>query len=205
MKCKIGLDRNTPWGIEEDVELITAMCDAVGDNVRIMADANQAYDRTEAEWIGWRLTDHDVYYFEEPIPVEDVEGYARLNETLMIPIAAGECWAFTREFERAIRSSAVSYVQPDIPSAGEITTAHEVARLAHDNNVPCVPHVWRTAISIAAGLQLIATIPGQTMSSSTGRPIRSEMESSWIPLKARRTWFRFLMALALGSRLIETR
>ncbi|MXV63185.1 mandelate racemase/muconate lactonizing enzyme family protein [Natronorubrum sp. JWXQ-INN-674] len=177
LKAKIGLDRNTPWGIEEDIELIGAIREAVGDDVRIMADANQAYDRTEAKWVGRRLAEHDVYYFEEPIPVEDIQGYAHLNECLSVPIAAGECWAFIHEFEHVIRNNAVSYIQPDIPSAGGITTVQTIARLANENNIPCIPHIWGSAISIAAGLQIIATIPGRTMIEfdRTPNPLRDDI------------------------------
>ena len=174
LKNKIGLARNTPWGPREDVRLVRAIREAVGDDVRLMTDANLAYDMAEARRVGERLAELDVYWFEEPIPPTNVEGYARLNRELDVPLAGGECWAFEGEFRRVVEAGGVGYVQPDPASAGGITATDRVVDLAAAANVQCVPHVWGTAIGLASSLQVIATIPGETMLEfdRTPNPIR---------------------------------
>ena len=102
LKNKIGLRRNLGWGIERDVELVRAIRDAVGDDVRLMTDANHAYTAAEARTVAQDLTSLDVYYFEEPISPEQIMQYADLNAKVDVSLAAGECWAFAHEFDRVL-------------------------------------------------------------------------------------------------------
>ncbi|MFB6160216.1 MAG: mandelate racemase/muconate lactonizing enzyme family protein [Haloferacaceae archaeon] len=161
LKNKIGLERNFPdCGPEEDVELVRAIREAVGDDVRLMTDANHAYDVADAAWVGERLADLDVHFFEEPVVPRDKRGYARLSESLDVSLAGGECWAFVDEFEDVLDRGCVNYVQPDVTSAGGITSTRRVAELADARNVSCFPHVFGSAVALAASLQVIATLPG---------------------------------------------
>jgi len=177
LKNKIGLARHFPWGREEDVELVRAIREAVGDDVRLMTDANHAYDRADARWVGERLADLDVYFFEEPVPPRDVDGYASLSAALEVPLAGGECWAFEEEFGRVLDRGAVGYVQPDVTSAGGITSTRRVATRAHAANVQCVPHVFGSAVALAASLQVLATVRGDPMLEfdRTPNPVREAL------------------------------
>jgi D-galactarolactone cycloisomerase len=101
VKVKIGLNRHFPaWGAREDVDLVRAVREAVGDDVRVMADANHAYDRATARRVAEGLADLDAFFFEEPMPPEHVDAYAALNAAVDVPLAGGECWAFREEFGR---------------------------------------------------------------------------------------------------------
>jgi D-galactarolactone cycloisomerase len=160
LKNKIGLERLFPGlGRKEDVELVRAIREAVGEDVRLMTDANHAYDVADAAWVGRRLDDLDVHFFEEPVVPRDKRGYARLNESLDVPLAGGECWAFVDGFEDALDRGCVDYVQPDVTSAGGVTSTRRVAELADARNVSCFPHVFGSAVALAASLQVIATLP----------------------------------------------
>jgi D-galactarolactone cycloisomerase len=177
LKNKIGLSRHYPeWGIEEDVALVRAIREAVGPDVRLMADANHGYDRADAMRVSRALSDLDVYFFEEPLPPEDLAGYATLNEG-PTPIAGGESWAFLHEFERVLSANAASYVQPDLTSAGGFTSARRVAAAADAVSVGCLPHVFGSAVALAASLQLLATLPGEPMLEfdRTPNPLRDDL------------------------------
>ena len=177
LKNKIGLARHFPWGREEDVELVRAIREAVGDDVRLMTDANHAYDVADARWVADRLGELDVYFFEEPLPPEQFEAYGRVNEATDVSLAAGECWAFEHEFDSAVDAGAVDFLQPDVTSAGGITAARRVAELARANGVRCVPHVFGTPIALAASLQVLSTLPGDPMLEfdRTPNPIRRRL------------------------------
>jgi D-galactarolactone cycloisomerase len=180
LKNKIGLERNYPdYGRAEDVELVRAIRETVGDDVRLMTDANHAYDPGDARWVGERLADLDVHFFEEPVVPRDKRGYARLNEELSVSLAGGECWAFVDEFDECLDRGCVDYVQPDVTSAGGLTSMRRIAELASARNVTCYPHVFGSAVAIAASLQLIATLPDvpQPMLEfdRTPNPIREEL------------------------------
>ena len=161
LKNKIGFGRHPdfPWGWREDVELVRAIREAVGDDVRLMTDANHAYDPGDARWVGERLGDLDVHFFEEPVVPRDKRGYARLNEELSVSLAGGECWAFVDEFDECLDRGCVDYVQPDVTSAGGLTSMRRIADLAAARNATCYPHVFGSAVAVAASLQLIATLP----------------------------------------------
>ena len=176
LKQKIGLSGHFPWGPEEDIELVRTVREAVGDEIDLMVDANHAYDIATAKRVACGIEDLDVRFFEEPVRPE-IAYYSRLKEDVTVPIAGGESWAFQHEFNRVLSENAADYVQPDVISAGGITSTERVATLADSENVQCLPHVFGSAIALAASLQVIATIPGEPMLEfdRTPNPIREDL------------------------------
>ena len=159
VKLKTGLEL-LGYGPEEDVELVRRVREAVGPDATVMVDANYAYDRTDARRVGRALEGEDVYWFEEPVVPEDVEGYARLSRTLEVPVAGGECHT-PAAFGRLFEAGGLDVAQPDVCIVGGLTPARRIARRASDHGVPVVPHVWGTPVALAASLQLIGTLPGE--------------------------------------------
>jgi len=159
IKLKTGLSL-LGHGPEEDVELVRRVREAVGPDATVMVDANYAYDRTDARRVGRELGEQGIYWFEEPVAPEDLEGYARLSGTLDVPVAGGECHT-PPEFDRLFERGGLDVAQPDVCIVGGLTPARRIARRAHDHGVPVVPHVWGTPVALAASLQLIATLPGR--------------------------------------------
>lgn len=162
LKQKIGVSNHFPWGPEKDIELVRAVRNAVGDDIDLMADANHAYDLATAKRVARGLNELDLRFFEEPVRPA-IDYYSDLSEDVSIPLAGGECWAFQHEFDQVLAEGAVDYVQPDVTSAGGLTSTRRVATLADSANVQCVPHVFGSAIALAASLQVIATVPGTPM------------------------------------------
>ena len=162
LKLKIGLAL-LGWGAREDIRLIEAFRAAVGDEHEFMVDANCAYAIPEALAVGRACEQLGVYWFEEPVPPHDYDGYAYLTGRLDVPIAGGEGWALLREFNEIFRRRAVSYAQPDVCSAGGITEVQRIAALAQAVNIDCIPHAWGTPIAIASSLHVLANKPGKAL------------------------------------------
>jgi D-galactarolactone cycloisomerase len=179
LKQKIGLERHFGWGPERDLELVRAVRDAVGEDVRLLADANHAYDRASAERVGRGLADLNLVFLEEPIPPEHVRAYGRLADRLEVAVAGGECWAFESEFRRAI-DAGVDYLQPDVTSAGGPTTMRRVADAARAAGVQVHPHVFGSAVALAASVQVAAALPGAPMLEfdRTPNPIRDDLAAA---------------------------
>jgi D-galactarolactone cycloisomerase len=177
VKLKTGL-AHLGYGPTEDVELVRRVREAVGPEVTVMVDANYAYDRTDARRVGRALEAADVYWFEEPVPPEDLDGYARLSTVLDVPIAGGECHT-PSEFDRLFEAGGLDVAQPDVCIVGGLTPASRIARRARDYGVPLVPHVWGTPVALAASLQLIATLPGQPWLEfdRSPNPLREELSA----------------------------
>jgi len=177
LKVKIGLQRHFGWGPEYDVELLRAIREAVGDDVALMADANHAYDLPAAREAAAGLADVGVEFLEEPLPPDRIDAYARLNAESAVPVAGGECWAFEPEFRRVANAGAADVLQPDVTSAGGLTSARRAAEVARAAGLRTYPHVFGSAVALAASLQLLATLPGapRLEFDRTPNPIRDEL------------------------------
>jgi D-galactarolactone cycloisomerase len=153
IKLKLG------FGLDDDVRLCETVRRAVGPGIRIMVDANHAYDAVAAIRLGRLIEPLDIAWFEEPVPPEDLAGYREVKAALGIPIAGGEA-EFTRwGFRQLIADRLVDILQPDIAAAGGISETKKIADMANAFGVRVNPHVWGTAVALAASLQLIAALP----------------------------------------------
>ncbi len=141
-------------------EAIAAVRSAVGNEFVLMVDVQYAFpdaDTCLATIRDWQP--FDLFFIETPLPSDDLAGYARLAAEQPIPIAAGE-WLTTRfEFLDLMDRGKVSVVQPDVGRVGGLTEAKRVCDLAGHRNLKVVPHLWKTAISIAAAVHLAAATP----------------------------------------------
>jgi D-galactarolactone cycloisomerase len=156
VKLKVG------FGVEEDAAVTRAVREAIGPDVALMVDANHAYDATAAIRLGRMIERHDIGWFEEPVPPEDIAGYREVKSALSIPIAGGEC-EFTRfGFRDVLVCRAMDIIQPDTCAAGGLSECKKIADMAEAFGVRYNPHVWGTGIAIAASLQLLAILPSHT-------------------------------------------
>lgn len=153
VKLKVG------FGLQHDVRAVQAVRAAIGPGVRLMVDANHAYDVPAATALGRALEQYDISWFEEPVVPEDIEGYGALRRALSIPIAGGECEYTRYGFRRLISAQAVDILQPDICVAGGLSEALKIAALASAFHVRLTPHVWGTGVALAAALHFIAAQP----------------------------------------------
>ena len=153
MKLKIG------FGLRDDLEKIRAIRKAIGPETRLMLDANCAYNASEAVWLANRVEDCDIYWLEEPIPPEDIQGHLEIKQKTDIMLAAGES-EFTRYgFRDLISRRAVDIIQPDLCAIGGFSEMQKILALASTWNIRCIPHVWGSGVGLAANLQLQAALP----------------------------------------------
>lgn len=155
LKVKIGL-----LPLDEDLARMRAIRDAVGPAIKILVDANHAYNVGTAKRLCREMEAMGgILWFEEPIPPEDYEGYRLLRSETSIPIAAGEC-EFTRYgFRELFTRGCVDIAQPDLCASGGISEFRIIQGMASAFHIPVIPHVWGSAVALAASLQVIATLP----------------------------------------------
>jgi len=153
MKLKLG------FGLKEDVEKVRVIREAVGPTPLLMVDANCAYNAAEAIWLAKKIEPYDIFWFEEPVPPEDLEGHLEFKRRTSMLLAAGES-EFTRYgFRVLISNRAVDILQPDLCSAGGFSEMLKILALATAWDIRCIPHVWGSAVGLAANLQLQAALP----------------------------------------------
>ena len=153
MKMKVGL------GPKEDLKLVSAVREAIGDDFKLMVDANHAYNKNDALYVGKGLDEMDIYWFEEPVAPEDYDGYKELKEKLKTNIAGGEAEFTKYGWNQLIKNNCIDIAQPEVCGLGGITEYLKIAALAQANFIPVINHVWGSAISIAVNLHLLTAQP----------------------------------------------
>jgi L-alanine-DL-glutamate epimerase-like enolase superfamily enzyme len=135
VKIKVGYPT-----LAEDVRRVKTVREAIGADVRLMVDANQSLTTAEAIQRGRAFEDLGCYWWEEPIPADDIDGYAQLADALDIPIATGENLYTRHEFARFFKRDALDIVQPDLRRAGGPTALLDIGRMADAFRRPYASH-----------------------------------------------------------------
>jgi len=153
MKLKIGYDLRT------DLAYIRAIREAIGNDLYLMVDANHAYNASEASRLAQEMEPFDIYWFEEPVPPEDLDGYLEVKRNSKMLIAGGECEYTRYGFRELINRRVVDVLQPDLCACGGFSEMQKIIAMASAANLPVIPHVWGTNVGLAAALQLFAALP----------------------------------------------
>ena len=153
MKMKVGL------GPKEDLKLVSAVREVIGNDFKLMVDANHAYNKNDALYVGRGLDEMEIYWFEEPVAPEDYDGYKELKEKLKTNIAGGEAEFTKYGWNQLIKNNCIDIAQPEVCGLGGITEYLKVSALAQSNFIPIVNHVWGSALSVAVNLHLLTSLP----------------------------------------------
>ncbi|GAB3435801.1 mandelate racemase/muconate lactonizing enzyme family protein [Flindersiella endophytica] len=135
IKLKVGQP-----DLAEDLKRVAAVRAHLGDDVPLMVDANQQWDRATAMRAGRMLEEFNLVWIEEPLDAYDAHGHAQLATALDTPIATGEMLASAAEHVRLIEAGAADILQPDAPRVGGITQFLRVAGLADHAGLGLAPH-----------------------------------------------------------------
>ena len=147
-------------GDRADVETARAVREAVGPGVALMFDANGAYDVGTAVRVGRQIEELDVTWLEEPVPADDLDGYAHLRRSVRVPLAAGETEFGLFGFRDLIARGCVDVLQPEVARIGGITPARRLWALAHAHNLAYAPHTgFSGGVAHLASLHLAAAAP----------------------------------------------
>jgi len=139
--------------------LIPLVREAFGPEMTIYADANGSYDADEAIRIGRLMEEHNIDFFEEPVPFDAYEETRRVTTALDIPVAGGEQEASMRNFHWLIREDALDIVQPDIFYFGGMIRSMKVALMAYAKGKPCVPHISGSGLGYLYMMHFVSAIP----------------------------------------------
>ena len=154
MKTKVG---GLPMA--EDIARVKAIRKEIGPDLKLMIDANQAYNSSSAITIGNKLADQDILWFEEPVNAQDIEAYLHVKSNVPMAISGGENLRTRYEFQDFLSRRAYDIVQPDVINVGGISEMRNVSMTDNPMGIQVNPHVWGSPIMISASLQVISTIP----------------------------------------------
>jgi len=143
---------------EDDPRRVEVARSAVGPDVRLMVDANGAFDRREALAAAARFAELGVGWFEEPVSSDDLEGLRLVRDRgpAGIEVAAGEYGYDLPYFRRMLEAGAVDVVQVDATRCAGFTELLRVDALCRAWAVPLSAHTAPTLhahVGCAAGLR----------------------------------------------------
>ena len=156
--------------LREDVSLVEAVRKAVGDDMSIMVDANQAqsfgtwqpgvrWDFRRALETARELERLDCVWLEEPRPRYAFDELAELNRRTEIAIAGGENNRGVHEYRWMLEQNVYDILQPDVMVADGVTGFREIADLAKARNKRVIPHHGGGNLGTIAQLHAIASWP----------------------------------------------
>ena len=173
------------WGglgtdVKGTVRTVGEIRKAIGDEVDIMIDLGFAAPLEDAIYLGRGLADHGVYFLEEPLEPDDLEGFARLTAVSPTPIATGEKETMLRPYTDLMDRGGLRIIQPDVARVGGITETMRILHAAEARGVRVIPHCWSADILIAATLHVLAVARDAPYLefNATDNPLRCELAAN---------------------------
>jgi L-talarate/galactarate dehydratase len=139
-----------------DIRRVEAVRKHLGDQVALMVDANQQWDRPTAQRMCRVFEPLGLVWIEEPLDAYDHEGHAALAAAFDTPIATGEMLTSVAEHGELIRHRAADYLMPDAPRVGGITPFLQIAAMAEAAGLMLAPH-----FAMELHVHLAAACPGE--------------------------------------------
>ncbi|MFX4221120.1 MAG: mandelate racemase/muconate lactonizing enzyme family protein [Thalassobaculum sp.] len=136
-----------------DIAHVSAMRAALGETVDICIDVNMGWTVDQAIAVGRKFQDHGVYWLEEPVDCEDVEGYFRIADALDLRVVGGETHFTRYDLRPFFAHPKIPILQPDVMRGG-FTELRRIAAMAESAGMRIAPHLFPELM-----VQLMAAIP----------------------------------------------
>lgn len=173
LKVKIGGISPT-----DDTAHVKAIMRAVGPDVMISVDANCAYSMPTARHIAEEMADLGVYWFEEPMLLDDVAGYSEIARSSRgMLVAGGQSLPWPEAFLPLLEARGLHLVQPTVSAVGGIAEAVRLAGISEAFGIRYSPHHWGIGVLMAASVHLRAI-------ADAGRPASPFPDWQWVGFDA---------------------
>jgi L-alanine-DL-glutamate epimerase-like enolase superfamily enzyme len=166
-KMKVGRQNPIPYlrgatecvtPLREDFDRVRAVREAIGPDALLIIDANNAWTDKIALRVLEELRDVDLFFLEEPVPTDDIDGSVRLTARATTAIGGYESETSRYGFREIIERRAVDVVQPDACWTGGLSEARKIASHAELHHMLCIPHSFSSAIAMTANMHLVGSI-----------------------------------------------
>jgi L-alanine-DL-glutamate epimerase-like enolase superfamily enzyme len=146
-KIKVG-----GLSVHEDAARVAAAISAMGPEGRLALDANNAYRTVPEAMQAIRAFERaagevGLWWVEEPLSPDDIEGHRAIAATIETPLATGEIHQTRWEFRQLIERNAADILQPDVGVIGGVSEWISVARVAEMFGLPVAPH-WHANVHV---------------------------------------------------------
>jgi L-alanine-DL-glutamate epimerase-like enolase superfamily enzyme len=132
-------------GPAEDIARATALREALGPDIRLLADVNQGWDESTAIRTGRALESLNLFWLEEPVAYENLDASARVAAAVDTPIASGESEYGWLGMKRYLDARAADILMPDLQRMGGLTGYLRAIDLCGAYQVPVSSHLFTEA------------------------------------------------------------
>lgn len=162
LKTKAGAD------MQEDLDMVRGIRDAVGQRLRLRIDPNRAYSTQDAAELARRLETYDLEYLEQPIRAEPLSESHWLRQQSSTPIALNESVTDPASVLDIIKADAAQFVLPDTHIAGGILPCVNIGRVCEAAGMPCIMHCGHDlGPKTAAMVHVAAACPAYSLANDT--------------------------------------
>jgi L-rhamnonate dehydratase len=152
-------------GMKKVIAELREIRSKIGPDSQLMIDVLCQWDVPHTLEMAERMQEFRLYWIEEPLSPDNLEGYAQLCHEVRGPLIASGEHEYTRfGFEELIGHKAVKLLQPDTTWSGGLTEVRRIAALAAAHNLPMAPHRGGSPY----GLSVILSTPGCVLAESFG-------------------------------------
>ncbi len=144
---------------EIDIARVAAVRKALGPQAKLMVDVNCAWSPDFAIRMGREFEPYNLYWIEEPVATDDIDGSARVADALTTPIAGYETETGLYGFRELVTRGAVDIVQLDVAWSGGFSEGKRIAAFAQAHHRMVAPHAFAGAVLLIASLHYAASIP----------------------------------------------
>ena len=162
LKTKAGAD------MDEDVEMVRGVRDAVGDKLKLRIDPNRAYSPAQARELCRRLEQYNLEYLEQPIPAEPLRDATELRAQTRVPIALNESVIGPGSVIDILRADAAAFILPDTHIAGGIWPCVAIGEICAAAGIPAIMHCGHDlGPKTAAMLHVAAACPAYSLANDS--------------------------------------
>ena len=160
VKLKVGWEHEN----QAEIERVAAVREAIGPDVHLRLDANEAWNLEQAIAILSNCAQFDIQYVEQPIKACDLVGMRTLRQAVPIPIAADEAVYSLQSARDVLDSEAADILVVKPQLAGGLRTGQQIIQEAAQRGVRCVvTGTIEAGIGLVAALHLAAASPAVTL------------------------------------------
>ncbi|MGV8895233.1 MAG: mandelate racemase/muconate lactonizing enzyme family protein [Rhodoglobus sp.] len=146
------------------IALLDHVVPRLPDGVGFILDAVQAcasdpWTLDDAIRVGHHASALGARWYEEPCQADDIAGFAAVRAAIGAPVSGVESNGTVREFRDLIAAGAIDIAQPDVTFVGGPAAFAQVAEMASEAGIQCVPHVWGSGVTFSANLHTVLAHP----------------------------------------------
>lgn len=142
------------------IDVVKAVREAVGPDIDLLIEVHRRLAPMHAIRVARAIESIKPFWYEEPVPSENLQALAEVRNRINIPVVTGEALYTKYDFREVLEKRAADIINPDVCNCGGILELKEIAAMAEPHYVAVSPHNYNSvSAGLASTIQVSACIP----------------------------------------------